>query len=518
MRLDRSQLAIAAYVAGPLLILAAGLKYVLNPQFDLWVQLGLAAGVVCLGGGVLLDPDRWRRALAGRQARYGSNALVLSLAFVGILIVLNVLVHNNPQRIDLTEDQEYTLSPETLLLLEELGQPVAIKGFFTPENSQSRDRMRPLLDEYGTKSGGRVSYEFIDPRANPLAADQYGITRDGSMAVVMGEASQVIEFPSERELTSAMVRLANPESRVVYFLEGHGERALDASDESGLSQLKSTLENKNYTLATLNLLVTGEIPQDALVLVDPGPSVAFSEEEVGLLNGYLGAGGALILLLDPVISQPQSVADPLGDYLQSGWGIRLRPDFIVDLGSIFPLNALSASYGTHPITERMHGLATLYPAARSIELLELVDPGSQTFTRLVETSQNSWGETDLAAIAGGNELRQDPETEAAGPLLVAVAAEDLQSGARVVVFGDSDFAANSDFFNGGNGDMIVNSVDWAARQEQLISITPKQTTTRTVVPGSRETVVLLLLLTLVVIPGGVVGAGASVWWNRRKRS
>ncbi len=520
LRIDRSRVATAAYVAGPILLLAAAVKYLLQPQFDLWVQLGLAAGVVCLGGAVLLDPDRWRRAIAGRQARYGSNAVVLSLAFVGILIVLNVVAFHNPQRIDLTEDQEYTLSPESLLLLNELSQPVVIKGFYTPENSQARERMRPLLDEYHIESGGRVSYEFIDPRANPLAADQYGITRDGAMAVVMGEASQVIEFPSEREITSAMIRLANPESRVVYFLEGHGERQLEASDETGLSQLKNALESKNYRLASLNLLVAGQVPQDALVLVLAGPSVGLSEEEVTLLRGYLETGGALVALKDPVVNR-EGVAptdEPLEAYLDQAWGIRLRQDFIVDLASIFPFNALSANYGTHAITERMHGLATLYPAARSIELKALDDTGSKTVTKLVETSENSWGETDFAAISGGTQLRHDEQTEAAGPLTVAVAAEDQQSGARLVVFGDSDFSANSDFFDNGNGDMIVNSVDWAARQKELISITPKERTQRQVVPGSRETVVLLLLLTLLVIPGGVVAAGFSVWWNRRKRS
>jgi ABC-type uncharacterized transport system involved in gliding motility auxiliary subunit len=138
-------------------------------------------------------------------------------------------------------------------------------------------------------------------------------------------------------------------------------------------------------------------------------------------------------------------------------------------------------------------------------------------TRLVETSDRSWGETDFEAIASGADIGFDEGVESAGPLVVAAAVEDLGTGARLVVVGDSDFAANNDFFNAGNGDLMVNSVDWAAKQEQLISITPKETTQRVVVPGTRQTVVLLLLLTVVVIPGGVVAAGASVWWSRRKR-
>jgi ABC-type uncharacterized transport system involved in gliding motility auxiliary subunit len=519
LRLDRVRAATIAYVAGPVLLLAAAGKYVLQLQFDLWVQLGLAAGVLCLAGGVLLDPARWRAALGGRQARYGSNALVLGLAFVGILVVLNVVAFNNPQRIDLTEDREYSLSPETLLLLQELGQPVQIKGFYTPENEAARDRMRPLLEEYSLRSNGKLSFEFIDPRANPLAADQYGITRDGSMAVILGEASQLVEFPSESEITSAIVRLINPESRIVYFLQGHGERQLDATDNTGLSQLKDSLESKSYSVAALNLQVEGQVPQDALVLVIAGPTAEIPPQEAELLSQYAESGGALVVLEDPPVGQAAPAqAEALNTYLEQGWGIRMRQDVIVDLASIFPFNALSATYGSHAITGRMNNLITGYPVARSLEFLETAEPGTRPATPLVQTSDRSWGETDFEAVSAGSDLGFTEGSEVAGPLVVAAAAEDVQTGARLVVVGDSDFAANNDFFTGGNGDLIVNSIDWAAKQDELISITPKETTQRTVTPATRETVVMLVALSVLVIPGAVVGAGVSVWWSRRKRT
>ena len=39
---------------------------------------------------VVLEPEKIRQVITGRQARYGSNALVMSIAFLGILIVGNV--------------------------------------------------------------------------------------------------------------------------------------------------------------------------------------------------------------------------------------------------------------------------------------------------------------------------------------------------------------------------------------------------------------------------------------------
>ncbi len=519
LTIGRGRLAMIASILGGVLLIAAGLKYLLLPVFDLWVQVGLALGALSLAGSILLEPDRIRRALSGRQAKYGSNAFLMSIAFAGILVVINLVAYNNPQRIDLTEDREYSLSPESELLLSELSEPVQVIGFYTPDRAQSRESIRPLLDEYVSKSDGKLSYEFIDPRSDPLAADRYGITRDGSMAVLIGEASQVIEFPSEVEITSAMVSLANPESRVVYFLSGHGERDLDATDSGGLSQLRSALESKNYEVSALNLIAEGEVPGNARALVIAGPLSPLSEAEIELTRAYLDDGGALVVLHEPtIVSQVAAEEDTLAAWLEAEWGLHFRDDLVVDLNSTIPLSGISQNYAIHPITERMQNLASYYPTARSIETRESEAISSVAITPLVFTGENSWSETDLNAIAEANVIEFNPESDSQGPLTLAVTAEDQTSGARLVAVGDSDFAANADFLSLGNGDLMVNSIDWASRQEELISITPKASTQRQVVPASREAVVLLLLATVVLLPGSVVVIGVLVWWNRRKRS
>jgi hypothetical protein len=71
--------------------LAAGVLYILQRQWNLPVQICLGLIVIGLAGFALLDPERVRVAFSGRQARYGSNALVLSVAFLGIIGVTNYL-------------------------------------------------------------------------------------------------------------------------------------------------------------------------------------------------------------------------------------------------------------------------------------------------------------------------------------------------------------------------------------------------------------------------------------------
>ncbi|MDP2975041.1 MAG: hypothetical protein Q8N45_02390, partial [Anaerolineales bacterium] len=91
-------------------------------NLTLWISLGL----VVIGPALysLLEPQRVRAFLTGRQARYGSNALIMLVAFLGILVVVNVIAYQNPHQWDLTEDKQNSLAPETLDTLKALPQPV----------------------------------------------------------------------------------------------------------------------------------------------------------------------------------------------------------------------------------------------------------------------------------------------------------------------------------------------------------------------------------------------------------
>src|SRR5512140_357158 len=95
----------------------------------LWISLGVA--IVGPALYALFDPQRIREFVTGRQARRGSNAVVMLIAFVLILIVINAIVYQNPFQWDLTEGKQNTLAPETIDTLNALPAPVHAIGFFT---------------------------------------------------------------------------------------------------------------------------------------------------------------------------------------------------------------------------------------------------------------------------------------------------------------------------------------------------------------------------------------------------
>jgi ABC-type uncharacterized transport system involved in gliding motility auxiliary subunit len=260
------------------------------------------------------------------------------------------------------------------------------------------------------------------------------------------------------------------------------------------------------------------MPDDARVIVIAGPNQPLSNEEVELLKTFVNNGGALVVMEEPLpVTQFGDKPDPLADYLQQSWGIQLGKDMVVDTALQQLFVAVANSYADHPITQKLQGLVALFPSARSVQVSgEIPDINS---TQLVLTSNQAWGETDLAGLESGSQISVQPDSgkDLLGPVPLVVVAEKSSGQSRVAVFGDADFATDANFAQYGNGDLLINTIDWASGQENLISLTPKDTVQRVLVPPKRYTMGLILFGFVFLVPGAVLVSGVVVWFQRRKR-
>ncbi len=480
---------------------------------NLALQISIALLIVGLAAYAIMAPDTVRRFLTGRQARYGSNSLILTVAFVGIIFVANYIVFQNPKSWDLTQDKSNTLANETLQALATLPEKVTATAFYTTSlNSSSADE---LLSKFKSNSGGKFDYSFVNPDTDPIAAREAGITGDGKILLQMGKTKEIASYADEAELTKTLIRLISPEPRVVYFLEGHGEPTLDTSGKINFSTAKTTLESKNYTVNSLNLLSTNKIPEDALAVIIAGPLKPLTETEVDLLKKYVDAGGSLVVMEDPtMLTEFGNSPDLLAKYLTSDWGITLDNDVVIDLvNTQNPLQAVSSQIAQHPITQNLtQNYIVILPQARSLSVSAPIENVTQT--PLILTTEQSWGETELSS---NSQPEFDPAKDLPGPLNLAIVGENSVTKGRVVVFGNSLFATNNGFDSFGNGNIFINSVDWAAEQENLINITPREKTARTFVPPTNAAFIIMIIVAVLVLPGMVVFAGVSSWLTRRKR-
>jgi len=479
---------------------------------NLWVWISL--GVLLVGPAIfaLLDPQRVRDLVTGRQARYGSNAFIMLAAFLGIIFVVNLIVYQNPVQKDFTEDQSHTLAPETLNTLEALPNTVKAIAFYTARLSTTS--AEELLTDFQSNSKGKFEYEFIDPEQNPALAQQYEITRDGTIILTLDDRYEVVSYASEIEVTKALIRLINPGERTVYFLTGHGERDPQSSGDTSYSLARQALEAKQYIVKTLNLLAENQIPSDALAVIIAGPLKPISEQETALLSAYIENGGSVIFLWEPtILLNTSTMMDEFVAYMAENWGISFNDDFVIDPNTNPPSIAVAYSYGTHAITEKLEGVVTFFPSARSLNIQ--ASPSGITTTVLVTTVDRAWGESDFDSLSTGIDF--DSSVDTPGPITLVATAENTAANGRLVVFGDSDFASDAYYEQYANGDLFVNSVDWAAEQESQIGLTPKETITRQLNPLSNATLLLLALSFACLLPGLVVVGGVVSWVMRRKR-
>lgn len=512
------------------LVFAAVAVRFLKPEMVQWYN-GLAlAGLGCT---LLYILSQWRevvRSFSGRQARFGTLAVASVVLVLGILVAINYLASRHNQRWDLTAAKQFSLSEQTRKVLQGLKKPVHIRVF---DRSDDFGRFRERLDEYQYAST-QVTVEYLDMERRPALANQFNVQTPGTVVFEYDGRTERVTSDGEQELTNGLIKVVQGTQHKVYFVQGHGEHTTDGSDRRGYSTIAQALGSDNFGVAGLVLPQQKNIPADASVLIVAGPKTDFFPAEIDMLKAYLAKGGKILFLLDPPDrADAPEVTNVAG--LLKDWGIEIGTNVVVDISGMGQLLGTDASvpvaakYEAHPITERFE-LITAYPLARSVSAIASGVNG-RFAQDLVKTSPSSWAETDIKQLTtSGRVAREIDKGDKAGPISLAAAVSAPVTDAapadpakkddapkpesRIVVFGDSDFVSNGYLGIPGNRDLFLNTVNWLAQQENLISIRPRDPEDRRItLTADQER--RIMWLTIFIIPGLILVAGVQTWWRRR---
>ena len=479
-------------------------------QFTIAVRISIILAAIGLVLSVVFDPGSILHFFQGRQARHGGNALVLTLAVIGILVIVNLFIYKNDVSWDLTADKENSLSEESLDILKNMGISVEAKAFYSSDTSTAA--AETLFENFRRNAGGKFDYEFIDPYNDPVAASQADISLNASTVLYAGAQSQMITTLTEENLINAIVKLQNPSQSAVYVLTGHGEEDFFTSGNYSLVELESLMESKNYQVAALNLTTTPSIPDDAKAIFIAAPQIPLTQDEVDLLSEFLSNGGSLILLSEPeFLTEGAGEENPLQTYLLEEWGVSMGDDLIIDPSISQMTYAVADQYGDHPITNAVINYTTYFPTTHSLSLEAVTDVITSD---LVLTNSQAWAETNIEALYN-NEVEFDEE-DIAGPVTIAIALENTATGARVVVVGDSDFATDGYITGYGNMDFAISIVDWVTENENLINISVGESTTRVLVPPTNATKLAIILGGMVGIPLFIAAIGIIIGIQRKR--
>ena len=495
---------------GAVLTVAGAVAYSLVPDKVWLVTACELLALACLVWLFMSHLQKLKDFSARRSTRAGAHSALVITIFIGILIIVNFLAARHSIRWDLSENQNYTLAPETHRVLRGLPREVTIT-VFTREKDPGYQAYKERLDSY-KQATHKLSVQFVDPERQPKIAQNYGITRTDTAIFESGPQSVRIASPSEVEITSALLRVSKDTKKRVVFLEGHGERSVDDKERGGLTLTKEALQKQGYDVGTVTLLQQTAVPPDTDVLVVAGPRRPVTKEEKDRVLAYVTKGGHVMFMVDP------DTQAGLDDALKT-WGIELGHGVLVDLQDRLAQGDLTAllvrTFTEHEITHELTS-AVLFPLSRHVKFDE--DSGKDwDYVPLARTSPRSWAETDMK----GRVVSYSEKEDVQGPLALAAAispkrpTEEGKARPAVIVVGNSAFASNGYINFPGNSDFFLRSIGWLSEDHELISLTPKDGAMRPFVPNPLQERILLYIQVLLV-PSVTILSGLVVWRRRRR--
>lgn len=295
-----------------------------------------------------------------------STLVVLFLVFGAAVMASNVLLRGI--RLDLTDNQLYTLSPGTRKLLKGIDEPINLYLFFS--NEQTKDlpalrsyetRVKETLQEFVAEAPeGKLVLHEVDPL--PFSEDEDRASQFGLQAANIGPAGEGVYFglagsnsvggtdtipffqpdPSkeaflEYDLARLVYNLANPNKGVIGLLSGLPiSGGFDPATRQPsqpwaiVDQVKQVFDLKTVQPKTLH------IDDDIKVLWIVHPA-NLDDTTLYAIDQFIMRGGHALIFVDPVAEAAGS-AGPGGfgggrsstlDKLFTTWGVKFSSDQVV---------------------------------------------------------------------------------------------------------------------------------------------------------------------------------------------
>jgi len=472
-------------------------------------------------------------SLKSRKFRFGGYAALLIVGVLAALVVVNVLVGQIPGKLDLTQNQLFSLSDQTYKLLDGLGSDVTITTVGKPENQDPT--IKEILAKYAARSR-HVALRTIDPEKNPGWARQYDPNNQGlapgSLVVASGKKfrtigvydmynydtsnpnrqPQLTSLSVEQRVTSAVQFVTAARNVTLSVLQDHGEQTLDSLG------LTTAVGNENYAVKSLSLLTEKAVPADADILLVMAPKTDLTPQDSDKIRAYLDQGGRAVILVN-LLARDNALPNLAG--LLQTYGITVRSAVVVEgdqnkMAAQNPLYVIP-TLESHDILAplRTNHYAIILPGPQVIQTLEL-KKRSLRVEPLLTSSNKSWGKMDITNAKTVSKESGD----LSGPFTLAVAITDpatdpARKDTKLIVVGNIQFLSqNLTSQVPGNGDFFMNSLDWLREQKQNISIRAKNLLQMRLTLTNLQAL-LFSGIVVILMPLLVLGAGFFVWMRRR---
>lgn len=306
-------------------------------------------------------------------------ALVAAFALFVIFVAGNLIANSwlRSWRLDLTENQLYSLSEGTKRTLDELSEPVELTLYYSrdaaaplPELQAYAARVREMLQSFQARSHGRV--RFVEVDVEPFTEEEDHAVEAGIEPVRPFEGADPIYFgltganaiddrrtisifdPQreaflEYEITRLIYELENPDRTRVALITSLPLDPSASSDPRMPARADSLFAGELGRLMEVTKLAPDftTIPDvDVLAIIHPGP---LSQTQLYAIDQFILRHGRAFIALDPAaLSAEPSGADmfamsapaPTSSNLEpllGRWGVAMAPTVVLDLEGALPV-------------------------------------------------------------------------------------------------------------------------------------------------------------------------------------
>jgi hypothetical protein len=498
----------------------------------------LAIGIAGIALWAIMTPSEFRNFVSGRQVRYSTTAVFASLLMVGIVVLVYVVLARAVLTLDMTEGQRFTLSNETLDVLKRVSRPIRITGFYSSQALDLRQVDDQFFRLYSVATNDLISREYIDPNEQPGLQAQFNASNEGDVYISYLTEDGLVDFGTvarvpnsggqERDMSEAIARLLISGTLKVYFETSHDERNATDGSQTGLVGVNNGIKESGLITAPLDLAATananGKIPDDASAVILARPTTDLSQAEIGVIDAYLKDGGALFIMTDPLFNEDAFMKQDgaFNQYLWDNYGLRALDAVAVDPASSgqTPLDVISAAvFPDNEIATRIdqQNAPTLFSVARAVEVSE-TPPANTPNGKVIMTSEQGFGETNFQALSETQTYNFDSGQDVPGPLTLVAYAYNQETGAKVLLVGDSDFATNSLVLSGGNSLLFTDGLSWLTGfGERLNFGMNAYNTGLPLMFVSGQQLDLIAFIVVILMPGIILAAGLGVWMRRARQ-
>ena len=355
------------------------------------------------------------------------NWTFLTIFIVGIILV-NIISSFVNTRVDMTEDQRYSLSQGTVSFLENeanfdnrLTIKIYLDGNLPASIKLFRNAIEDKLKEFKQHAGNRIEYIFINPNTGTendqqvlfenLYAKGKGIMpmdvvymKDGSQSQMLlwpgavidygGSTVQNIQFlpgtqpgkPYKLEdlgsviensinnleymLISSLRRATQKGKPRIGFLQGHGELPFQET------QRARALISNYYAITDITINDSLAALNDVDGLIIARPRQKFSDKDLYIIDQFVLRGGRLMCFIDPLYLdedslQTRGVTHTLRystgiERMLFDYGLKLNDNYVVDV-SCAPKAVPFAKQSLIPWFFHVRATPTSHPIARNVE-------------------------------------------------------------------------------------------------------------------------------------------------------